>query len=157
MVTKFRLLAFWTLVVVTVFNALSAISGGIAILATGGLEMPLSMLTHSPFGSFTGPGWILLIVVGGTQTISFVLLLLRKEMALVWTAIAGIGMTIWIFIETGIIAGISWLQALYFATGVAQLVLVLALLGIVRWLPRETLNEAMRRGLQNMTQEAQNG
>ncbi|MES1169124.1 MAG: hypothetical protein ABUL47_00370, partial [Leifsonia sp.] len=48
-------------------------------------------------------------------------------------------MTIWIFVETGIIAGISWLQVLYFATGTIQLVLVLALLGVVRWLPREPL------------------
>jgi hypothetical protein len=66
-----------SLVVVAVFNALSAISGGIAILATVGLGMPLSMLADSPFGSFTGPGWILLVVVGGTQTASSVLLLLR--------------------------------------------------------------------------------
>ncbi len=142
MVTRLRLLARRTLVVVTIFNALSAISGGIAILATGGLGMPLSMLAHSPFASFTWPGWILLVVVGGTQTAASVLLLLRRETALAWTAIAGIGMTIWIFIETGIIAGISWLQVLYFATGVAQLVLVLALLGVVRWLPRETLTVA---------------
>jgi hypothetical protein len=66
-------------------------------------------------------------------------------------------MTIWIFIETGIIAGISWLQALYFATGVAQLILVLALLGVVRWLPRETPTVAMHGGLQDVTKEAQDG
>lgn len=77
-----------------------------------------------------------------------------KETALVWAAIAGIGMTIWIFIETGI-AGISWLQVVYFATGVAQL--VLALLGVVRWLPREKLPVAMQEEWQDMTEEAQNG
>jgi len=33
-----RRLAYWALVVVTVFNALSAVAGGIAILATGGLD-----------------------------------------------------------------------------------------------------------------------
>lgn len=63
-------------------------------------------------------------------------------------------MTIWIFIETGI-AGISWLQVVYFATGVAQL--VLALLGVVRWLPREKLPVAMQEEWQDMTEEAQNG
>jgi hypothetical protein len=118
--------------------------------------MPLSMLTHSPFTSFTGPGWILLVLVGGTQTASSVLLLLRTETALVWTAVAGIGMTIWIFIETGI-AGISWLQVLYFATGVAQLVLVLALLGVVRWLPREAPTVAVNGRWQDRTEEAHNG
>lgn len=63
-------------------------------------------------------------------------------------------MTIWIFIETGI-TGISWLQVVYFATGVAQL--VLALLGVVRWLPREKLPVAMQEECQDMTEEAQNG
>jgi hypothetical protein len=157
MVTKLRLLVRWTLVVITAFNALSAIGGGIAVVATGGLGMPLSMLAHSPFTSFTGPGWILLVVIGGTQTTSAILLLLRKETAFVWTAVAGIGMTIWIFIETGIIAGISWLQVLYFATGVAQLVLVLALLGVVRWLPRETPRSAMNGRWQDQAEEVHNG
>lgn len=125
-----------TLIVITVFNALSALGGGIAILATNGLGMPLSMLANGPFTSFTVPGLILVVVVGGTQVLSSVLLLLRRDSSLAWTAVAGFGMIIWIFIETGIIAGQSWLQVLYFSTGVAQLVLVLALLGVVRWLPR---------------------
>lgn len=64
------------------------------------------------------------------------MLLLGRRSSLPWAAVAGFGMVIWIFVETGIIAGISWLQVLYFATGVTQLVLVLALLGVVRWLPR---------------------
>jgi len=127
----------WALVVVSAFNALSAIAGGIGILATGGLGMPLSMLSSGPFSSFTGPGLILLIVIGGTQTVATVLLLRRSPSALAWAAVAGFGMVIWIFVETGIIAGMSWLQALYFATGVLQLALVLALLGIVAWLPRQ--------------------
>ncbi|MES2170326.1 MAG: hypothetical protein V4479_06330 [Actinomycetota bacterium] len=144
MVSTLQHTARWTLVVVTVFNALSALAGGIAILATGGLGMPLSMLEGGPFTSFTGPGLILLIVIGGTQVLSAVLLLLRKQSALLWTAVAGFGMTIWIFVETGIISGTSWLQVLYFATGVVQLALILALLGVVRWLPREgqTVGEA---------------
>jgi len=126
----------WALVVVSAFNALSAIGGGTAILATGGLGMPLSMLSSGPFSSFTGPGLILLIVIGGTQTVAAVLLLHRRPSALAWAAVAGFGMIIWIFVETGIIAGMSWLQVLYFATGVLQLALVLALLGVVGWLPR---------------------
>ncbi|GAA4376106.1 hypothetical protein [Agromyces bauzanensis] len=39
-----RRLVFWALVSVTVFNAVSAIGGGVAILATDGLGMPMSML-----------------------------------------------------------------------------------------------------------------
>lgn len=120
----------WMLVIVTVFNALSALAGGIAILA-GLLPLPLSMLEGSPFDSFFWPGVILLLVVGGTQSVSAILLLRRRNASLLWSAVAGFGMIIWIFVETGIIQGSSWLQILYFATGAAQLALVLALLGVV--------------------------
>lgn len=134
-----RSAAFWSLVIITAFNALSAVAGGIAILATGGMGMPEAMLDGSPFTAFTWPGLILLLVIGGSQTVAVVLLFGRRPSALLWSAVAGFGMLIWIFIETGIIRGLSWLQVLYFATGVLQLVLVLALLGIVGWLPRASL------------------
>jgi hypothetical protein len=133
---RLRRLARWTLLIVTAFNALSAVGGGIAVVATGGMGMPVSMLAGGPFTSFALPGVILLVVVGGTQTTALVLLLARRAPALLWAAIAGFGMVIWIFVETGIIAGISALQVIYFVTGILQLALVLALLGITRLLPR---------------------
>ena len=135
---RLRRFARWTLLVVTAFNALSAVGGGIAVVATGGMGMPASMLAGGPFSSFALPGLILLVVVGGTQTAALVLLLARRASALLWTAIAGFGMVIWIFVETGIIAGISALQVIYFVTGILQLILVLALLGVTRLLPRST-------------------
>ena len=135
---RLRRFARWTLLVVTAFNALSAVGGGIAVVATGGMGMPASMLAGGPFSSFALPGLILLVVVGGTQTAALVLLLARRASALLWTAVAGFGMVIWIFVETGIIAGISALQVIYFVTGILQLILVLALLGVTRLLPRST-------------------
>lgn len=135
---------FGALVALTLLQTLSAIGGGIAILLTNGLGMPLTMLANGPFDSFLWPGVILLAVVGGTQALAATLLVRRRESALLWTAVAGFGMMIWIFIETGIIAGLSWLQVIYFATGMLQLVLVLALLGIVGWLPRTPLRPQTR-------------
>ncbi len=136
----------WTLIVITVFNALSAVAGGIAILATNGLGMPLSMLKNGPFNSFTAPGIILLVVVGGSQVVSGVLLLMRKESAYVWTSIAGFGIVIWIFVEVAIIEATAWLQVLYFSTGLAQLIAVVVLLGVVHWLPRIPLSGVPREG-----------
>jgi hypothetical protein len=78
-------------------------------------------------------------VVGGSQTLAAVLLLARRTSALLWSAVAGFVMMIWIFVETGIIRGLSWLQWVYFVTGAVQVILVLALLGIVGWLPRASL------------------
>jgi hypothetical protein len=82
---------------------------------------------------------ILLVVIGGSQALAGGLLLVRRESALLWVAVAGFGMLIWIFIETGLIHALSWLQVLFFTTGILQVVLVLALLGIAGWLPRAPL------------------
>jgi hypothetical protein len=131
-------------VVLAVFNALSAVGGGIAILLTGGLGMPVSMLAGSPFSSFTWPAVILILVIGGSQAVAAALLIARRESALVASAVAGLGMLVWIFTETGIIAGISWLQILYFATGLAQVALVIALLGVVAWFPRRSLRPVLQ-------------
>ena len=128
--------AWWALLVVTVFNALSAVGGGVAMILTDGLGMPRSFLDHSPFASFTIPALMLLTVLGGSQTLAAVLLMVRRESALLWSAVAGLAMVIWIRAETAMIEAFGLLQALYFITGIVEVVLVLALLGIVSWLPR---------------------
>ena len=74
-----RKIAFWSLVALTGFNALSAIAGGIAVLVTNGLGMPTSMLASGPFVSFTWPGVILAVVVGGSQVLAGGLLIARRE------------------------------------------------------------------------------
>jgi hypothetical protein len=137
-----RQFVFWALVGISGFNALSAIGGGIAVLVTEGLGMPASMLASGPFTSFTWPAVILGVVVGGSQVLAGGLLVARREVSLLWAAVAGFVMLIWIFVETIMIGGGSFLQVLYFATGGAQIILVLALLGIVAWLPRQPLRAA---------------
>ena len=112
------------------------------MLLTDGLGMPAESLTGSPFTSFAVPALILIAVVGGTQALATGLLVARRESGLLWSAVAGIGMLIWIFVETIVIRGGSWLQVLYFTTGTVQVVLVLALLGVVVWLPRVPLRRA---------------
>jgi len=141
-----RATAFWTALVLSAFNALSALGGGIGILLTDGLGMPASMLTGGPFSSFTLPGIVLLVVVGGTQVLAATLLFTRRESAPLWLAVAGFGMLVWIFVETMMIRGGSVLQVLYFSTGSVQLILALALLGVVAWLPRAPLGAAGRPG-----------
>jgi hypothetical protein len=129
-------LAWAALVGVAVFNAVSAVGGGVAMLFTDGLGMPRAFLVGSPFGSFFVPAVLLVAVVGGTQVVAAVLLLLRGRSSLFWAVLAGFTMVTWILAETAIIRGFGLLQALYYLTGVAELVLVFALLGIVSWMPR---------------------
>ena len=127
------------LIVLVIFNGVSAAGGAIAMLFTDGLGMPASLLDRSPFSSFIVPAPILLVAIGGTHALAAVLLVRRRGSSILWAAVAGFAMIIWIPVETVVIHGFSWLQGIYFTTGVAELALVLAAMGIVSWLPRVNL------------------
>jgi hypothetical protein len=119
------------LAALTLFGALSALAGAVLAIAANGAGVPLQYLANSPFPSYAVPGFILGVVVGGTQLAAAIALLRRQRIALLLSAIAGFGMLIWIFVELVIIRQYSWLQSAYFALGVLELILVLALLGIL--------------------------
>jgi hypothetical protein len=136
--SRVRVLAYRTLVVVSLFHALSAVGGGIGMVVADGLSMPKSLLATSPFTTFLLPGLILALVVGGTQTMASVRLMQHRPSALLWSAVAGFGMLIWIIAEIGFIRALTWSQLIYVVSGLLQLLLVFSLLGIVSWLPRES-------------------
>jgi hypothetical protein len=115
----------------TLFGALSAAAGAVLAIAANGAGVPVEYLANSPFPSYAVPGVILGVVVGGTQLAAAIALLRKQRSALLLSAIAGFGMLIWIFAELAIIRQYSWLQTAYFALGTMELILVLALLGIV--------------------------
>ena len=126
------------LIVLSVFSGLSAVGGGIGMMVADGLSMPKSFLADSPFSTYLIPGLILCVVVGGTQALASAFLIAKRESALLWSAVAGFGMLIWILTEIGIIHEFGWAQMIYVVAGLLQLVLVFALLGIVSLLPRES-------------------
>jgi hypothetical protein len=119
------------LALLVVFGALSALIGSMLAIAANGGGIPREYLAHSPFSSFFVPGLILGVVVGGTQLAAAIALLAKRDWALPLSAIAGFGMLIWIFVELAMIQQYSWLQAAYFILGGLELILVLALLGII--------------------------
>jgi hypothetical protein len=121
----------WTLTALLAFGALSAGLGAVLAIAMNGAGVPLEHLRDSPFSSYLIPGLILGVVVGGTQLAAAIALLTRRGIALLLSAVAGFGMLIWIFVELAMMQQFSWLQAAYFILGGLELVLVLALLGIV--------------------------
>ncbi|MCS5716553.1 hypothetical protein N1027_00195 [Herbiconiux sp. CPCC 205763] len=118
------------LVGILLFGAISSFGGAVVAIFFGGGGVPADYLEGSAFTSFLMPGLVLGVIVGGTQLAGAVTLLLRPRAGIVVTAIAGFGMIIWIFVEIAVIREYSWLQTAYFAVGIAELVLVLALLGI---------------------------
>lgn len=132
-----RLALHRALIVLSVFSGLSAVGGGVGMMVADGLSMPKSFLADSPFSTYLVPGLILCVAVGGPQVLAAVLLIAKRESALLWSAVAGFGMLIWILVEIGVIHEFGWAQTVYVVAGLLQLVLVFALLGIVSWLPRE--------------------
>lgn len=130
------------LIVLGAFTALSAIAGAIALLAPGSAGVPLYVLDGSIFSDFFWPALLLGVVIGGTQLLATVTAIRRSSTWLLWSTVAGFAMVIFVFVELAIMRGFSILHGVYFATGLAQLALVLALLGVVPGLVRTALAES---------------
>ena len=126
-----------TLLAVEAFVGVTAFAGGLALML-GALLPDLSMvitppteyLEGSPFSSYLLPGLVLALVLGGANTIAFVLLLRGRPSALLAGAVAGYAALIWIFVQMMVIP-FSLLQAVYFMAGAVELGLVILLLGLL--------------------------
>ena len=104
----------------------TAAGGGIGLITTDGLGMPVSWLKNSPFPSYLIPGLILFFAVGGTNICAAAIGLKNYRHPYAASAVAGFGLLIWIFTEIYIIGHSHWLQFFYFGTGI--LILILAML-----------------------------
>jgi hypothetical protein len=112
------------------FGVVSCLIGAVMGVALNGGPIPTAFLAGTPFDSYLVPGLILGLVVGGTQLVAVIMFQRNRAASLVWCVVAGFGMMTWIFLEIAIIKQYSFLQSIYFGLGVAELTLVLALLGI---------------------------
>ena len=134
------------LIVVQLFQAVGALGGGAALMASpkgGIIKMPLSNLDGSPFKDFLIPGSILFVVLGvGPLVAAWVLIRRPRSTALEsvnpfgheywgWTlsGVVGVGLVIWIAVET-LIVPYNFLQPLY--AGVGAVIIVLTLVPSVR-------------------------
>ena len=108
------------LTVFTGFLALTAIGGGIALVA-GINSPPLESLTGSLFSSYLVPGLALMLVVGGSALAALILLLRGSAFAVLCAATAGIVIMFFEFVEVQVIgmpAGVGqFLQLFYFYLG----------------------------------------
>lgn len=116
------------LFVIDLFVALTAIGGGLALVA--GLEanrFPLAWLQGTPFTSYVIPGLLLTVVVGGSAAVAAVLLL-RNPTGGAWAALlAGLILLGWIAGEVVILnqpVAPTGIEIFYLLVGLA-----LALLG----------------------------
>lgn len=121
----------WTLIIVTLLNAASCALGWVYLVLAGAPGMPIDeMLRPGTFDSFVIPGWILLVIVGGTHLVAAIMLLRRRPSAPFWSAVAGFGMVIWIYVEVVLMTGVHPFHHLWGALGAFEIGATLALLGI---------------------------
>jgi hypothetical protein len=116
------------LIVLTLFLALTAVAGGIALL-TGLNTPPVAMLQGSPFRDYAIPGLSLAIIVGGSALLAAILLLRKSKFAILAAATAGVVIMFFEFVEALVIgspAGVARsLQIFYF--GLGTLIVVVAM------------------------------
>lgn len=116
------------LIIVLIFNALSALAGGLGLIFLNGLGMPAEWV--SVLGSsYVIPGLILFFIVGGTNLLAAISIIKKWIYAMEAAMVAGFGMQIWIYTEIYLIKQASWLQTLYFGTGTLVLILAFLLFG----------------------------
>lgn len=96
-------------IAVTGFSAANAIAGGIGVMVHG-LGLPIDLLDGTPFTSFTVPGLILALAVGGSMLAATVAALQRSSTAGRAAMIAGAVMLGWIVIEAWMISDGRGLQ-----------------------------------------------
>lgn len=114
------------LIIIEFFNGLSALAGGIGVLSDLSgktLGMDTSMLQGSPFKNFLIPGIILFVFHGIGNTLAAIYSLKQGKFMNEVAILFGIGMMIWIIVQVSIIGYGSLLQALYFSTGLIQVIL----------------------------------
>jgi hypothetical protein len=119
------------LIIIEFFNGLSGLAGGYGLIAdpsAATLGMELSWLEGTPFNDYLIPGIVLLTFNGLGNTIAAILSLRKNKYMNGVAVFFGFGMMIWIASQVLWIGHKSFLQPLYFTTGLAQ-----ALLGLIMW------------------------
>ena len=109
----------------TAFIAFTAIAGGIALVS--GLEdFPLEWLVNTPFQDYTIPGLILILIVGGSNLLAFILLLSKDKNSGIIAVIGGITIvgeiiTEIIILEDGEMRP-HWIQFMYLSLGILTII-----------------------------------
>jgi hypothetical protein len=120
-----------TLIVLTAFLALTAMLGGLALIANLNAP-PLEQLQGSIFTSFTIPGLALFLLVGGGSLLAAILLVRKSRYATLSATAAGFLIMFFEFVEVLVIgspAGVALtLQIFYFGLGT-----VIVILSLLTW------------------------
>lgn len=93
-----RKILYSTLIILNIFLALTAIPGGFCLI-TGIAAPPIDQLNGSIFPDYKIPALVLIIIVGGSALITAIMLIRKYKYAVFYSAIAGLIIMIFEFIE----------------------------------------------------------
>jgi hypothetical protein len=102
------------------FLAVTAIWGAALLIADpvgSPMQIPMSVLEHTPFHSFLIPGILLLVSSGLLGTVVFILALRRARSYGIWISLQGCVLFGWITIEVLMLRTIVWLHYVYWGLG----------------------------------------
>lgn len=122
-------LARTTAIALLAFLGISALAGAVPMILNpgGSAFMPLSVLEHTPFGSFLVPG-ILLLTANGLLSLAVLWLVLRRAPHQgLWIAFQGCVLLGWLTVECWLLRQVMWLHWLYAAVALALIISGLAL------------------------------
>jgi hypothetical protein len=129
--------ALWALAAGFLFLSAGALFGGASLLrdpSGASLQLPLSLLAHSPFSDYRVPGAVLFVVLGVLPLPGTVALLARARgprllgHAWPWSLALAIALAfvVWMIVQALLIGLLGAIQYLYLAYALALLALVLA-------------------------------
>jgi hypothetical protein len=114
------------LLIITCFIGITAIICGIMIIAEpngSSLELSLVLLNHTPFNDFLIPGYVLLVVVGGSNAIAAFTLMVKQKNAFNVSITAGLFISGWIVVQVIITGLLFWLQFVFLGAGISILLI----------------------------------
>ena len=117
------------LIILEAFLAATTVAGGLGLIF-GWIPLPLEWLNGSPFSSYTIPGLVLMVVVGGSALAAMVAVLRRHELGTAISVVAGLMMmgfeTVEVLVVGSQLGLMRSLQVFYFTCG-------LLTIGVATW------------------------
>lgn len=119
----------WTLFGLELFVALAAIAGGWALVADQ-WAMPREWLDNTPFGTWTGPGAVLIAVVAIPHLLAAAAIAMPPvpaRLGVFGGVLAGGSLIVWIIVQLALLQVFFFLQPVMVVVGFVEVVLA------VRW------------------------